>query len=173
MISLLRDQLFSPCFFPFLSTYLLTNRKGRWMLPFQTPRPRSLIFFDPDFHIKLVIAYDPARHDFHSGGPCYMNEILWNANIYAHTFAFPAFLIIASSSVLKGRAAVIWYIKLYRGIHKDMHEPQPPNKQPQLTLQTQVCLKWASPLCFVQHDLASWLPSYSTVVEKVICQRMN
>lgn len=53
------------------------------------------------FHIKLVIAYDPARHDSHSGGPCYMNEIWWNANIYAHTFAFRAFLIIASTPVLK------------------------------------------------------------------------
>lgn len=28
------------------------------------------------FHIKLVIACDPARHGSHSGGPCYMNEIL-------------------------------------------------------------------------------------------------
>lgn len=53
------------------------------------------------FHIKLVIAYDPARHHSHSGGPCYMNEIWWNANIYAHTFAFGAFSIIASASALK------------------------------------------------------------------------
>lgn len=53
------------------------------------------------FHIKLVIAYDPARHDSHSGGPCYMNEIWWNANIYAHTFTFCGFLIIASTSTLK------------------------------------------------------------------------
>lgn len=60
------------------------------------------------FHIKLVIAYDPARQDSHSGEPCYMNEIWGNANIYAHTFTFPAFLIIESSLLLKGRAAVIW-----------------------------------------------------------------
>lgn len=28
------------------------------------------------FHIKLVIACDPARHNSHSGGLCYMDEIL-------------------------------------------------------------------------------------------------
>ena len=28
------------------------------------------------FHIKLVIACDPARHSSHSGGLCYMDEIL-------------------------------------------------------------------------------------------------
>lgn len=91
--------------FPFHWTHLLTNRKGRWMLPFQMLSLPPLLhhshLLPSRFHIKLVIAYDPARHDSHSGRPCYMNEIWWNANIYAHTFAFWASLIIASASVLK------------------------------------------------------------------------
>lgn len=68
------------------------------------------------FHIKLVIAYDPARHNSHSCGPCYMNEVWRNANIYAHTFEFWAFLI-------KNRAAAISNIKLYLGIHAQTLNP--------------------------------------------------
>lgn len=103
------------------------------------------------FHIKLVIAYDPARHNSHSGGPCYMNEICWNANIYAHTFAFRASLIIASTSILKEEQLSFeasnyteeytnMYICTHMHKHYIHHKPQPWNVQPHHTVQTLVSL---------------------------------
>lgn len=86
------------------------------------------------FHIKLVIAYDPARYDSHSGGPCYINEICWNANIYAHTFTLWGSLIIASTWVLwRATAVVISYIKLYYGIGKHDHAQAQTWNPPQIT----------------------------------------
>lgn len=104
MISLLWDQLASPCFsFPLNTFADQQKRKMNASISDAEPPPplHHSHLLPSRFHIKLVIAYDPARHDSHSGRPCYMNEIWWNANIYAHTFAFWASLIIASASVLK------------------------------------------------------------------------
>ena len=59
------------------------------------------------FHIKLVIACDPARHNSYSGGLCYMDEILWNANIYAHTFPILCFSHYCIYFCADGRAGAI------------------------------------------------------------------
>lgn len=157
------------------------------MLPFQTPssplrlssRPPFSHLLPSGFHIKLVIACDPARHRSHSGGPCYMNEILVKCQ-YLCTYIRVASLSL-SLSLRRGRgwmdgwmggrqaggAAVIPCRKLYRGIQAQSWKhvcgrrhlsrrpfSDSPGPRP--------------PLC---GQLAA--PAAATVTGKVICQRMN
>lgn len=97
-------QLFSPCFFSSSERICWPTEKKDECFHFRCQCPHHPAFLYPcsrlpqsRYCIKLVIAYDPARHNSHSGGPCYMNELWWNSNIYAHTFPSRAFLIIAST----------------------------------------------------------------------------
>lgn len=148
-ISLLRDQLFSPCFFPFPSSAFADQQKRKMNASISDAEAPFSHLLRSRFHIKPVIAYDPARHNSHSGGPCYMNEIWWNANIYAHTFTFRASLIIASTSVLKKEQLSLEasnYSEEYANrctcMHIEIHHKPPPpqNIQPHHTVQTLVCL---------------------------------
>lgn len=74
ILSYLRS-VFLAEFFPFPLSTFADQQKRKMNASISDAEAPFSHLLRSRFHIKLVIAYDPARYGSHSGGPCYINEI--------------------------------------------------------------------------------------------------